>query len=99
MKIDNQKVITLTKKDMSDSCVNINIGGFSTVDHQTIHKLHALGTLASKFARNNNLTALGSRLHDETENTIAGSGTTIKIRIYTSGLILKKNTFGQPSHQ
>jgi hypothetical protein len=58
---------------VSDGSVDVDVGGFSTVDHQTIDELHALGSLTSKFARYNNFTTLGSRLHDETENTITSS--------------------------
>jgi hypothetical protein len=58
---------------VSDGSVDVDVGGFSTVDHQTIDELHALGSLTSKFARNNNFTTLSSRLHDETENTITSS--------------------------
>jgi len=43
------------------------------VDHEAIGELHALGTSSTELARNDNLTALGTALHDESENTIASS--------------------------
>lgn len=58
---------------MADSCVYVIVDGVSAVDHQTIHKLHGLGPLTPELARHYHLTALGTTLHDEAQNTIAGS--------------------------
>jgi len=41
------------------------------VNHESIGKLHALGTSGTEFSRDNNLATLGTTLHDESENTIA----------------------------
>lgn len=38
---------TLPEVDMSDGSIHIVIGWFSTVDHQTVDKLHGLGTLTT----------------------------------------------------
>lgn len=65
--------LTLPEKDVTHSCVNVVIHWVSTVDHQAIHKLHGLGTLTSEFAGHNHLATLGTALHDEAEDTIAGS--------------------------
>lgn len=65
--------LTLPEKDVTHGCVDVVIHRVSTVDHQAIHKLHGLGTLTSEFARHNHLTTLGTALHDEAEDTIAGS--------------------------
>lgn len=65
--------LTLPEKDVTHSCVNVVVHWVSTVDHQTIHKLHGLGSLTSELARHNHLAALGTALHDEAEDTIAGS--------------------------
>lgn len=65
--------LTLPEKDVTHSCVDVVIHRVSTVDHQAIHKLHGLGTLASEFAGHDHLTTLGTALHDEAEDTIAGS--------------------------
>ena len=70
---DSHRNITLAKQYVSDGSVDVNVSGFSTVDHKTIDELHALCSLTSKFARYNNFTTLSSRLHDETEDTITSS--------------------------
>merc|ERR1712064_134888 len=43
------------------------------MDHQTINELHGLGSLSPQLSADNNLATLGSRLHDESEDTIASS--------------------------
>lgn len=58
---------------MTHGCVDVVIHRVSAVDHQAIHKLHGLGTLTSELAGHNHLTTLGSALHDEAEDAIAGS--------------------------
>ena len=70
--VNKCKKLTLAKEDVSDGAVDVDVGGLTTVNHQTINEFHALGTLAAEFARDNHFTALGTRLHDESENTIAG---------------------------
>lgn len=57
---------------MTHGCVDVVIHRVSTVDHQTIHELHGLGTLTPEFARHDDLAALGTALHDEAEDTVAG---------------------------
>lgn len=64
--------LTLPEQDVTHGCVDVVIHRVSTVDHQTIHKLHGLGTLTPEFARHNDLAALGTAFHDEAEDTIAG---------------------------
>merc|ERR1719291_258368 len=61
----------LPEQDVSAGHVHILVDGISGVDHQTVNKLHGLSSLSPQLAADNNLAALGSRLHDETENTIA----------------------------
>jgi len=51
---------TLTEEHMPDSTVNIDIGGLSTVDHETINKFHALGTLTSQLSRDHHFATLGA---------------------------------------
>ena len=74
---------------MSASRVDVVVDGVSRVDHETVHKLHGLGPLAPQLSTHNHLVAqlmdkiqgffmtylatLGSRLHDKSENTIAGT--------------------------
>jgi hypothetical protein len=43
------------------------------VNHETISKLHGLGTSGTDFTRDNNFTTLGARFHDETNDTITGT--------------------------
>lgn len=63
--------LTLSEQDVSDSCINVIIGRFTAVDHQTIHKLHGFGSLATQFSRNDYFTSFGTTLHDEAKNAIA----------------------------
>lgn len=56
---------------MANGVVNEVAGGLTGVDHETIGELHRFGTGSTKLARDNNLTALGAGLHDETEDTVA----------------------------
>ena len=70
-------IITLTKRHVSDSRVNVHVGWVTAVDHQAIDEFHALGTLTFQLSRNNYLAALGSRLHNVSEHTTASSTTTI----------------------
>merc|ERR1712019_174542 len=64
---------SLPEEDVSAGHVDVLIDGISGVDHQTVNKLHGLGSLSSQFAAHHDLAALGSALHDEPENSIAGS--------------------------
>ena len=64
---------SLPEEDVSAGHVDVLIDGISGVDHQTVNKLHSLGSLSSQLAAHHDLAALGSALHDEPENSIAGS--------------------------
>jgi hypothetical protein len=64
---------TLAEEDVTSGAVNEFFGGLTGVDHETVSELHRLGTSSTELARNDNLATLGTALHDETENTIAGS--------------------------
>lgn len=63
---------TLPEEHMGASLVNIIPCGVASVNHQAIHKLHRLGSLTPQLARDNDLTAFGSTLHDEPKDTVAG---------------------------
>merc|ERR1719305_1407055 len=63
---------TLSEQDVSAGHVHVLVDGVSGVDHQTVNKLHGLGSLSPQLAGHDNLASLGARLHDETEHTIAG---------------------------
>jgi hypothetical protein len=45
----------------------------SGVDHETVGELHRLGTSSTELARDDNLATLGAGLHDEAEDTVAGT--------------------------
>jgi hypothetical protein len=69
--------------------VNEVLGGLTRVNHEAVGELHGLGTGSTELTRDNNLTTLGTRLHDETENTIAGTsnGETVE-KLVSEGLAL-----------
>ena len=80
---------TLSQEHVSAGHVNILIDWVTRVDHKTINKLHSLGSLSSELAADNNLTSLGSRLHDESKDTIAGSSDSkASNQLVTEGLSL-----------
>ena len=64
---------TLAEKDMAGGRVDEVLGGLTGVDHEAVGELHALGTGGTELARDDNLAALGAGLHDEAEDTIAGT--------------------------
>jgi hypothetical protein len=59
------------------------------VDHEAVGELHGLGTGSTELARDDNLATLGARLHDEAEDTIAGTsdGETVE-ELVAEGLAL-----------
>ena len=64
---------TLSEHDVPDGVVNEVLSGLTGVDHETVSELHGLGTSSTKLAGNDNFTTLSTRLHDETEDTIAST--------------------------
>lgn len=58
---------------MSDGVVNKVTSGLTRVDHEALSELHRLGTSSTELAGNDNLTTLGARLHDESEDTVTSS--------------------------
>lgn len=64
---------TLAQQDVASSAVDKVLGGLARVDHEAIGKLHGLGTGSTKLARDDDLATLGTRLHDEAQDTIAGT--------------------------
>ena len=62
---------TLTEHDVPDGVVNELDRGLTGVDHETVRELHRLGTRGTELARDDNLATLGTRLHNEAEDTIA----------------------------
>jgi hypothetical protein len=64
---------TLTQKNVTGGCVDVVVARVTRVNHQAIDELHRLGTLTTELSGNDNFATLGSRFHDETENTIAST--------------------------
>ena len=58
---------------MSDGVVNVVPGGLTRVDHESVGELHRLGSGSSQLSGDDDLATLGARLHDESEDTVAGS--------------------------
>jgi hypothetical protein len=56
-----------------DCSVNIHSNWVTTADHVTILELHSLGTLGTELTTDNDFATLGTRLHDETEDTVAST--------------------------
>ena len=90
---------SLSQKNVSASHVDILVDWVSRVDHQTIHELHGLGSLSSELARHHDLASLGSRLHDEAEDTVARSsdGQTSD-QLVTEGLSLSNGAKSASGH-
>lgn len=64
---------TLSEHDVPDGVVNEVFSGLTGVDHETIGELHGLGASSTELARDDNFATLGTRFHDETEDTIAST--------------------------
>lgn len=91
---------TLTEENVADSIVNKVASGLTRVDHESIGELHRFGTSSTELARNDNLTTLGTRLHDETQDTIASTRSKL-IRCGTEmrGKIVDSPTDGKTTQQ
>ena len=63
---------TLTQKNVSACDIDVVVAWVTRVDHQAVDELHGLGSLTSELAGDNDLAALSARLHDESEDTVAG---------------------------
>jgi hypothetical protein len=80
---------TLAEQDVAGGAVNEVAGGLTRVDHEAVGELHGLGTSSTELTRDNDLATLGTRLHDEAEDTIAGTtdGKTVE-ELVAEGLAL-----------
>jgi hypothetical protein len=87
---------TLPEQDVSYSIINEVSRGLTGVDHESIGKLHRLGTSGTKFAGNDHLATLCTRLHDEAEDTVACPGHLIS---NSSDMMVAARTCGQQDHQ
>mmetsp|Transcript_34612 Transcript_34612/g.83928 ORF Transcript_34612/g.83928 Transcript_34612/m.83928 type:complete len:223 (-) Transcript_34612:36-704(-) len=64
---------TLSHEYVTDGSIRVHLSGMTSLDHVTISKLHALGTLSTKLSSNDNFATLGGSFHDESDNTVASS--------------------------
>jgi len=64
---------TLAEENVAGGGVNEVLGWLTGVDHEAVGELHGLGTGSAQLTGNDNLATLGARLHDEAEDTIAGT--------------------------
>ncbi len=58
---------------MADSRIDVVVHRLTAVDHETVHELHGLGSLATELAGDDDFATLGTALHDETKDTVACS--------------------------
>lgn len=80
---------TLAEQDVTGGAVDKVLSGLTGVDHEAVGELHGLGTSSTELARNDDLATLGARLHDEAQDTVAGTtdGQTVK-ELVAEGLAL-----------
>lgn len=80
---------TLSEEDVTSGAVDEVLGGLTRVNHEAVGELHALGTGSTELTRDDNLATLGTALHDESEDTIAGTsdGKTVE-ELVAEGLAL-----------
>ena len=58
---------------MPDGVVHELNSGLTGVDHETVGELHGLSTCGAEFSGDDDLATFRTRLHDETEDTIAST--------------------------
>lgn len=58
---------------MTGGAVDEVLGGLTRVDHEAVGELHGLGTGSTELTGDDDLATLGARLHDEAQDTIAGT--------------------------
>eukprot|EP01127_Copromyxa_protea_P019052 TRINITY_DN60_c0_g1_i1.p1 TRINITY_DN60_c0_g1~~TRINITY_DN60_c0_g1_i1.p1 ORF type:complete len:153 (-),score=19.42 TRINITY_DN60_c0_g1_i1:306-764(-) len=61
------------EENVTDSLVDVVVGGITRLLHVTITELHGLGSLSSKLSGYDDFATLGFVLHNETDNTIAST--------------------------
>ena len=64
---------TLAHEHMADSLLHVDGGHVTSLDHVTLLELHTLRTLGTEFARHDDLTTLGTCLHDEADHRVRGT--------------------------
>ena len=64
---------SLSEHDMADCAVDVLPHWLPRGNHEPVLELHGLGTLGPQLPRDDDLTPLGPTLHDEPQDTVAGS--------------------------
>lgn len=80
---------TLAEQYVAGGAVDEILRGLAGVDHEAVGELHALGAGGAQLAGDDDLATLGTALHDEAEDTIAGTadGETVE-ELVAEGLAL-----------
>jgi len=63
----------LAEQDVTNGSIDVLLRRVTAVNHQPVHEFHSLGSLTTQFSRNDHLAALGTGLHDETEDSVTRS--------------------------
>lgn len=80
---------TLAEQDVAGGVVDELLSGLTGVDHEAVGELHGLGTGGTELAGDDNLATLGAGLHDEAEDTIAGTADSQAVeKLVAEGLAL-----------
>lgn len=90
---------TLTEENVTDGVVDVVASGLTGVDKETLGELHRLGTSSTELARDNDLTTVGARLHNVTEDTVAGTDVSRIREIIESRLTRKQLTGAWQDHR
>lgn len=64
---------TLAEQNVAGGVVNEVVGRLTGVDHEAVGELHRLGTGSTELSGDDDLATLGAGLHDEAEDTVAGT--------------------------
>lgn len=64
---------TLSEEDMTDGIVDKVTNRLTGMDHEAIGELHGFCSGSTKLARDDNLTTLRTRFHNEAEDTVAST--------------------------
>lgn len=80
---------TLAEENVAGGGVDEVLSGLAGVDHEAVGELHGLGTGGTELAGDDDLATLGAGLHDEAEDTVAGTadGETVE-ELVAEGLAL-----------
>lgn len=81
---------TLTHHNVTHSGLDVVLLGLTSLDHVAIGELLGLGTLATDLAGHGDLSTLSAGLHDEAEDTVAGTANSQT----TKELVLKGLSLG-----